>query len=221
MQTITKLVELPILDFNLTALADTHLSQIYFEEFINGSDCPVLLIGDYFLIVGDTDKPYFKKSHLFKMKKRELEELAAILCSFYYDATKQELIYELEGITIADYYKAVAQGWHSAKDYDFIIRGHSQGDAVKVLLLEDAPKHITEDYLTNLFYDCPSYIRLDITNNLTEEERELYLDELLSNTYHYDKEEIIDNISQYDDLDYKEEILEYLKSNLPDYLEVR
>jgi hypothetical protein len=203
------------------AFADTDLAQHYYNDFMSCEDCPVLRVNDYFLIVGDTSTPQFKKSHLGKMRKNDLLLLAQeFFGNDYYDCTKKELIEDLMMLTIGEYYQAKTFGWGSVEDYDFIITGYSQGDAIKVLLLDDAPKYITEDYLTHLFFDCPAHIGLEVVNNVTEVESEIYLEELLSNIYDYDKSEILDKLALDNTLEYKAEVLEFLESNLPDYLEV-
>ena len=202
METIKKEVSLPRYELKTSVFFDTHLSQGYFEDFTSnaGGDCEVLTLtgrhGVDFIVCGeDLEKPHFKKSHLAKMSKAKLLELADFIFNHsnwydYSEHTRAELIDEIKSITVADYYKAHYEQthWHDL-ERDFIVRGYSQGDAVAVKLI-DAPKWVNKDYLTHLFYDSPLFCRVTIIDNLTNKEIELYLDENLEDLYNYDEDEL-------------------------------
>lgn len=202
METIKKEVPMPRYELETNIFFDSDLSRMYFEDFIDnaGGDCEVLTLtgrdGVDFIVCGeDLEKPHFKKSHLTKMSKAELLELADFIFNYSYwcdysEHTKAELINELKSVSVADYCKAHYEQtrWHDL-ERDFTIYGYSQGDAVAVKLV-DAPKWVNKDYLTHLFYDSPLFCRVTITDNLTGDEIELYLDENLEDLYNYDEDEL-------------------------------
>lgn len=102
-------------------------------------------------------------------------------------------------------------------DSDFTITGYSQGDAIAVKLVGDVS--ISKEFLSNLFYDVPVSGKLEIVanNKLLDE---LYLEEFLDNGYHWDKVQVINNISNaYLKKDYHALLVEYLVENLPEELE--
>lgn len=93
----------------------------------------------------------------------------------------------------------------------------------------------SDEYLSNLFFDCPIHAVLTISeiaenallhNAKREEIAEIYLDEMLSDLYHYDRNEILVNFKlnqaqAYADLEDKykinlaQEVKRYLEQNLP------
>lgn len=230
-----------MIKFELNTFKDTELSQIYCREFLDGCECPVIYKNDYLVIFEDTTKAEekaFSKSKLNKMKKSDLWAICDNLAIDWLDeeSTKAEIIEELASLSKFAYFERLAdeQGY-SCKDFDFVISGYSQGDSVKVKRVGKA--YHSQDYLTNLFYDTVCYCRLDIVsiteaqfahNANTDLIGEIDLAEFLSNSYEWNKEEVIDGfkISSYsfDSLDQKfrvdmkAEIVKFLEQNLPDEL---
>lgn len=130
------------------------------------------------------------------------------------------------------YYKiAISKGF--IEPCDFVVRGYSQGDSVEVWQVGGS--EYSKEYLTNLFYDYPIRAVLTISeipqgvflhDSKEEEIGEFYLDELLTDYYIWDRDQIINNFhlhnaEAYSDLNKKyninleEEIKKYLLSNLP------
>ena len=208
-------------EFTLRVGYDNDLSQIYFDDFKAEVDSGNGLMfygrnGVDYLVLGDVCKPFFKKSQLNKMKKDELISLCYDLGIYINDDyTKNDLIDELSQITIEDYYKNHYDNtpWHDL-ECSFTIRGYCQGDALKVLLLDDAnPLYYTESFLQNLFYDTPFYATATFLG------QEIYLGEYSNSVYEYDKDEIINNFSnQYNGV-YKQRLITFLENSLPDYIE--
>ena len=97
----------------------------------------------------------------------------------------------------------------------------------------------SKEYLSNLFFDCPICAVLTISEieenaflqyAKRKEIAEIYLDGMLSDSYNYDRNEILVNfrlhhVNAYDDLnakykiDLEQEIKKFLDKNLPDELD--
>ena len=224
-----------MLKFEINAYYDTDLASIYFNDFENEND---LILGDHVYIIfnnGSKNEPYFKKSRLSKMKKESLQELAENLGLIYCgdELTKAELIEKLYFLDNEDFYKKALEN-NCLPSCDFCISGYSQGDFVKVYQVGGS--EFTADYLTNLFFDCPIRAVLTIyeieqgvfLHDTKEEElTEFYLDELLANSYEYDKNEILVNFELHNadaykdvnanyNIDLEKEIKKYLEKNLPE-----
>lgn len=130
-------------------------------------------------------------------------------------------------------------------DYDFTVRGYTQGDFVKIKKVGSAEwcKNCnTRDYLTNIFFDCPisgiiELVELSESSSgfISDCEQhsifEIYIDELLDDLYNYSKNEIIANFEKLDLRNFSDEIgrlqnkynvilkdyiKDYLISNLPE-----
>lgn len=226
---IEKSVNMPRFSFDVSCFRDCDLSRWWYDDFINnaGGDCPVLRLKDDFYVVGDYELPYFKKSTLSKMKKSELVELADDFLNYdywqcdYSELKKDDIIADLLGFTIGDYFRhnVSESRWHD-RDYTFIARGYSQGDAVQVALLPDAPKWVTCDYIENLIFNAPVVCRATVTDNATGEEYDFYLEEYLSDNYDYKEAELLEGMKKEAELDFPEYadlIVENIKSLLPNY----
>lgn len=232
-----------MIKFKLNTFKDTELSQIYCLEFLEGYECPVIYKNDYLVIFEDkakAEEKAFSKSALNKKTKNDLWAICDDIGMDWLnnDDTKAEIIEELQALSKFAYYERLADNkGYSSNDYDFIINGYSQGDSVKVKRVGEA--YHTADYLTNLFFDTLCYCRLDIFNvglsqfahNASEQElEEIDLAEFLSNSYEWNKEEVINGFKNssysFDDYDrtfgvnMKAEIVKYLEQNLPDELNI-
>nr|DAJ39560.1 MAG TPA: hypothetical protein [Caudoviricetes sp.] len=223
-----------MLKFELNVVYDTDLSSIYFDDFKNENN---LILADHVCIIfnnGSKNEPYFKKSKLAKMKKDDLQELAENLDIIFCgeEKTKAELINDLMQLDNEDFYKKALEN-NCLPQKDFTICGYSQGDFVKVWQVGGS--EYSAEYLSNLFFDCPIRAVLTIWeieenallhNAKIKEIGEWYLDELLSNNYNYNLNEILINFNLHDkkayaDLeekykfDLEQEIKNYLEKNLP------
>lgn len=222
-----------MIKFDLSVRYDNDLSRIYFDDFVAQTD--VLLLGkrqtDYCVIFhdGSADKPYFKKSHLVRKSKEELCGLAfglGLITGYSWHYKKADVIDLLMSVTNKNFYE-----WHYDEEYwydldqDFTIHGYSQSDYVAVKQVGSKKAFLSEDYLKQVFFDCPIVARLEIYQleccefmQDSEEEliEEIYLDEYLASIYEYDKDTLIANFEQKYQGEYKEKIAEFLRDNLPD-----
>lgn len=124
---------------------DNSLSQIYYEDFkleiTSRSFIGEGRNGIDYLVIFDSIKTanasYYKKSNLVKLKKTMLLDMLELYdYSLASDSMlKSDIIEELLEITNLDYYQWFynENNWHDL-DCDFIVRGYSQGDAIRVLL---------------------------------------------------------------------------------------
>lgn len=230
---IEKTVNIPRFSFDVSCFRDSDLSQWWYDDFVNNADggCPVLRLKDDFYVIGDYEKPYFKKSGLLKMKKAELVELAGNFLNYdyhrcdYSELKKADIVSDLLDFTFGDYYRhnVSENNWHN-REYTFIARGYSQGDAVQVALLPDAPEWVTEDYIENLIFNAPIVCRATITDNAADEEYDFYLEEYLSDNYDYKDAELLEGMKKEAERafpDYADLIVKNIKSLLPTYPDYR
>lgn len=197
---------------------DTHLSQIYFDEF--ASEAVRVEIGRNFsaFILGDASKPFYKKAALQKMKKDKLFDLCAdydLTCwtANPSDYTKPELISDLLGVTIEQHYTLTAKGgWGAFIDsieHDYHqSNGYSQGDSAIIISVNEPITPSMREHYNHIFWDAPICI------SATVNDEEFYEDSFLNDAYEYDREAIKANIARLPISDYAKG---WLCDNLPDY----
>lgn len=216
--------DVTLLEFNHNVRYDLDLSQVYTDDFLSGyTDYAVQFINYEYLVIYEDEslknERYYNIDDLEKMDNSELIELLDNLENYYYDTDdRDDLINNLLCYTNEDYYDKHHQSsrWNDL-DSDFTITGYSQGDAIAVKIVGDVS--ISKEYLSNLFYDVPVSGILEIytDDKLLDE---LYLEEFLDNGYHWDKVQVINNISNaYLKKDYHALLIEYLVESLPEELE--
>ena len=214
--------------FNHHIAYDCDLANIYFNDFKEGhmNDNINLFFGkrenDY-LVIFENEKvlneSYYKKSKLNRMNKEELYCL-----NYYHDLVwrnktflKSELIENLLSVNNEEYYKNHYEKEHYQDlDFDFAIRGYSQGDYIKVKLVGNVEKWIDKEYLTRLFYDVPVSGNIEVFKNGSLID-DFHLCELANfNEYgNYNKDELIAMIEDYcSNEDYKDLLVAYLDKNL-------
>ena len=205
---------------------DSDLSSIYYQDFLDGSDGnEVYKIESsrevLAYLIGDSDKPYYKKSQLAKMKKAELIELWLTYDYGYndYGYSKADLIADLENTTIAKHYDFIFKqnNWLSIKDYIthgyFISRGYSQGDAVYIIDVgADYDVLACRSSIDHILWDTPISLRLSINDD------DEFGYELLDDEYSYDKDNIIGNVNKLDISDYAKTWISENLPNEPRYL---
>lgn len=194
------------------------LSSIYYDDFISELGDKFNRINDGYIVIGDASKPQFTWSEIRAMNKVCLLDLVSDILGWGYDSlTKKELESEARNITKLDYLKDLCDnsGWRDIQEYTFIAHGHSQGDAVKVFILDSEYNYITCEYIENLFYNCPLTGTIEIIDIETDNTiQEIYIDEYLDNQYgFYDKKDIVKLVSEID-FEHKEIVLSYLEYNL-------
>ena len=214
--------------FNHRIAYDCDLANLYFNAFKEGhtSDTVNLFFGsrqtDYLVIIENekvANTSYYKRSQLVRMKKDELQGL-----NYYYDLIwrntellKSELIDNLLSVTNEEYYKNhYEKEYYQNLDYDFTIKGYSQGDCFKVKLVGNVEEWINKDYLTHLFYDTPIKGIVEVFKNgsLIDEFSLNDLEDFNEYDY-YDKDKLIDMIADYcSNKDYKDLLVTYLNDNL-------
>lgn len=220
--------DIKLITFANNICYDLDLSAIYYNDFVSGAtgNC-VQSFGsrqtDYLVVYGDDisqNDSYYDTDYLESLTIDELTELLDSIEYYNYDEDdKDDMIYQLSQIDNEDYYERhfSASRWYDL-DSNFTIQGYSQGDNIAVKLLGNANEYITDEYLTNLFYDTPvsGTIEIFINGDLVDE---LYISEYLDNEYDYDKVQLINNISNATlDKEYHSLLNEYLVNNLDDEL---
>lgn len=156
----------------------------------------------------DSSKRYFDKS-FNKLCKQELQELSVELCY------GSEELDEFLTANFTPLYEVLTS------------RGHCQGDYQKVIFSKEYIAYITKETgktwdqlvdglqteINHLLWDQPLYARLIINDNDV-----IYLDELLKDTYSYDKDYLLSEFKWVysGKLDQFEEVYQFLSENLPD-----
>lgn len=231
---------IPTYAFEGTLHHDNDLSYIRFKDFeanASGNSANIMLGGrngiDY-VVLFDSDaakgEPYYKKSHLQKMRKEALIDLweyhneTSIQYGYNTNYTKAEIIAELLTVTLEQYYHNHYNEtrWYDLES-DFIVRGYSQGDAIAVNDLTKQ-KIWDKESLCNIFYDSPLSGMVTVYENDAVIET-IYLDEFLDSEYvtwqSEHKEALIAAVMKRYDGDYANALHEYLTATLPnDYSEV-
>lgn len=206
------------IEFSLYYSVD--LAQMYYNDFKDGADgTPVKFYGkdDSYCVIGDVTEKYYKKSQLTKMKKDELIELIEQYDEngyYQHNGNKTQLVEDLfEMVTWNKFIQNELnqKRWHDL-DCTFDVHGYSQGDIVKVLIIDDAYNYITKKHLTHIFYDCPIEFKFSI-NGVDYEGYEFLDDE-----YEYDKNDVMKKINKLDISDYAKNWLEENLPSNPEYL---
>ena len=207
---------------------DCDLANLYFNGFKDGcmNDNVNLFFGSRqtgYLVIFENEKvaneSHYKKYKLARMNKDELYGL-----NYYHDLVwrtaerlKDELIDNLLSVNNEEYYR----NSHEKEDYqnleyDFIVKGYSQGDCIKVKIVGNVEKWINKDYLTNIFYDTPISGNIEVFKNGSLID-DFHLYDLANfNEYDsYDKDKLIAMTADYcSNKDYKDSLVAYLDKNL-------
>ena len=216
-------------DFKVSVSYDVDLAYFYFSEFNEGrmNDNINLFFGsrqtDY-LVIFENEKvlneSYYKKSKLARMNKEELYGL-----NYYHDLVwrrnadllKDELIENLLSVNNEEYYKNhYEKESYDNLEFDFAIRGSSQGDYCRVKIVGNVEKWINKEYLTHLFYDTPISGNIEVFKNGSLID-DIHLNDLVNfdGYAYYDKDKLISMISDYcSNEDYKDLLVAYLDKNL-------
>lgn len=220
-------------DFKVNISYDTDLANIYFNDFEEGhmNDNINLFFGkrenDY-LVIFENEKvlneSHYKKSKLARMNKDELYGL-----NYYHDLLwryetllKSELIENLLSVNNEEYYKNnYEKEYYQDLDFDFAIRGHNQGEYIKVKLVGNVEKWINKEYLTNLCYDAPISGNIEVFKNGSLID-DFHLCELANFDEYdsYNKDKLIGMAADYcSNEDYKDLLVAYLDKNLNDTID--
>lgn len=192
---------------------NSHISHLNFTEFEQKES--TLMLGEHgvdYVVVGNLDENAFKISHLRKKSKAEVVELADSLELYTFNSTKEQVIAELMDVSKREYYTNIFNNkyWRDLP-CDFVATGYCQGDAVKVLVVDQGYEHITVEYVSNIFFDSPitGTIELYYDDKLMTE---VYVNEFVDEYSFYDKDKLIESIkSNYTGL-YKVALFERLDS---------
>jgi hypothetical protein len=195
------------------------LASMYFDEWLNGSTGETVerieLGGrdNYFYLIGDSRKPYYKKSALNKMSKAEVFELWRNYdfgyCVNIEDYKKSEYISDLLGVSILRHYEYLAsQGDTDGGIYPVHATcGYCQGDYAEYCYIGDMPKWYKK-HIDNLFWDCP------ISGSIIVNDNEFYIEDLLNDCYDWNIDLLKSNINK---LSISEYAKQFICDNLPDY----
>lgn len=211
-------------NIDFSVFYDTSLAQIYFDDWLKGYDGyqvnRIDLGGrdDYAYLLGDSSKPFYKKSELNKMHKADLIRLMIKYDNNGYyenEALKSELITDLLKVTIKQHYDYLASEYCWGDFYEnvphdrYISRGYSQGDAAIIIFLNNTDDVVSKKYIDHIFWDCPIFIRAKI-NGI-----EYYDDCFLNDQYEWDADAVKARIMAWTDCsDYAKN---WLIQHLPDY----
>ena len=222
----------PLYDFKVSVSHDTDLANLHFNCFKEGhmGDNINLFFGsrqtDYLVIFENEEmanESHYKKSQLARMNKACLYELLEknnhniIYTCNAEDMTKSDMIDCLLEIDNQEYYsKHYENESYQDLEYDFIVKGYSQGDCFKVKLVGNVDKWIDKEYLTNIFYDTPLSGNIEVfENGSLIDDFHLQTLENFNEYGYYDKDELIAMIADYcSDKDYKDLLITYLNDNL-------
>jgi hypothetical protein len=220
--------------FDHNAFYDIRAGYRNFEDFKTDLKDQAIWFNDRngldYVVIFESEKvmqaPYFKISHLRKMKKADLFAMCEKLDDHglydIEDETKDTLIDRLKNISNEDYYnKHYEKGSYNALDYDFSVSGYSQGDLFKVKLVGKVESYITSDYLQNLVYDTPIYCSVSVSLNGEElEDLPLWDCEGFAEYDYWDKDKAIKMYKALTEgKEYQSLLLEYLEDSFPDNLE--
>lgn len=197
---------------------DNDMAQFYFKDFLEGADgTPVEYIHKDVYLMGDSSKPYYKKSQLNKMTKADLIELDQgyeLLCPYEYDTTtKQELVTAIYEVTIKHHYEYLCK-MHELRDFfthDYhVSRGYSQGDVVYIISI-DGFYAGQKSHLDNIFWDMPIYMQIYVNNEpIIDDSFAIFGDE-----YSYDKDNLINWVNNQPDSTISAIGKQWLADNLP------
>lgn len=198
---------------------DSDLSQMYYQDFIDGADGnSVYKIESrrevIAYLIGDYDKPFYTKTALNKMKKDDLLDLW-----FQYElgynetgCTKADFISDISRVTIARYYDYVFKEVQSRyvdehiQHPHFTSRGYCQDDAVQIIDVgADYDVIKQSESIDHILWDTPVSIILTIDDN-----EEFY--DLSNDVYEYDAQSIIENVNKLDISDYAKN---WIAENMP------
>jgi hypothetical protein len=203
---------------------DLDIASMYYDDFVCGVDGnPVTRLdistGAPLYLVGDATLPYYKKADLQKMKKVELFDL----CNHYEllgynvdsnDYKKEDYISDLLNVDIERHYSYLCSEFrfrsiqdHITHDY-FVSCGYCQGDAAIVVNI--GAEYFNEEAINHTLWDCP------IGGLITVNGEDFYINEMLEDSYNYDKDQLKVAINKLDISDYAKTWLCY---NLPDQLD--
>lgn len=205
------------IEFN--AFYDYNLGQQFYRMFEEdnlrisiGRDNSLFLIGDY-------EKPYYKKAELLAKSKNELFKLCNQYELLSYsielnDYKKSEYIADLSRITIKRYYEWLVSeyNWHRIRDnitHDYYVsNGYSQGDSVYIVSIDKPIDKLMRNYINNVLWDLP------IAINATINDVEFYDDDFIDDYYQWDTASIKEKIKGFNVSEYAKQ---WLIDNLPQY----
>jgi hypothetical protein len=205
------------IEFNV--FYDYHLAQQFYRMF--EADNTRLNFGrdNSLFLIGDCEKPYYKKANLLAKSKNELFELCHQYELISYsielnDYKKSEYISDLLNITIKRHYEWLTSqyNWHGIREHIthdyYISNGYSQGDSVYIVSLDNPIDKSMRKYIDNVLWDSPISINAKINDD------DFYDDDFLDNHYEWDTEKIKLKIKALDLSDYAKQ---WLCKALPQY----
>ena len=217
--------------FNHHIAYDCDLANLYFSDFKDGgmNDNVNLFFGsrqtDYLVIFENekmANESHYKRYKLARMNKDELYGLNYfhdLIMWRYTELLKSELIENLLSVNNEQYYRdQYEKEDYQNLDFDFSIRGYSQGDYCKVKIVGNVEKWINKEYLTNIFYNTPIGGNIEVfKNGSLIDDFHLYDLANFDEYDYYDKDKLIAMAADYcSNEDYKDLLIAYLDKNLSD-----
>lgn len=215
--------------FNHRIAYDCDLANLYYSDFKDGhmNDNVNLFFGNRstdYLVIFENEKvaneSHYKKSKLARMNKDELYGLNYchdLILWRTVDLLKDELIENLLSVNNEEYYRNhYEKEDYQNLDYDFIVKGYSQGDCCKVKIVGNVEKWINKEYLTNIFYDTPISGFIEVfKDGVLIDEFNLFDINNFNEYDYYDKDKLIAIIGEHcSNKDYKDMLVTYLNDNL-------
>lgn len=217
----------------LHCFKDSGLSRIYFEDTIEviryssyRENCQLFYTGgeeyeftgsllDYY----ETPKGKTTKQLLLLWAEFKGESVRDIISDVLMSTKEKRLACvssDVMASLLADYCydNDERRTWYEFAEYNFtlsmeVVRGYTQGDYAELYYVPGSEPNI--DYLEKVIYDAPAYCRLDVDGE------DYFLDEGLTCSYDYKKEEIMGYAKNTLEHEKKDYIISWMEENLPDY----
>lgn len=200
---------------------DSDIAHMWFEDWKYELECDNSLLIfshhrnglDFILICDELSKPFYTKTELRAMNKACLIDLCYKMDIYINDSyTKAEIIDEVYNSVDNEYYYNHLYNNTPWRDlpYDFIARGYSQGDAVKVINNSKQYAYYDKETIENLLYNTPIFAGI-----IEFLDQEIYLDDYVDSCYNWDKGALLVNFKERYRGWYKQRLIDIIK-NLPD-----
>lgn len=169
------------------------LANMFYKDFESENTRINFSRDNSLFLIGDAEKPFYKKAELEKMSKQALLDLCidfGFINTYCHlkDYTKNEFIAELLPVTIKEYYELITKQfyWHDLRDkitHDFYIsRGYSQGDAVYIVSIDKPIDNAMRQYINQILWDCPLQVFCEVNG------KEFTEDDFFDDYYSWDKD---------------------------------
>ena len=192
---------------------DSDVAQMEYDQLFDFYDSRIIRLDESYMVIlpdgVDKYNAHYTVSQLRKMRKLQLQELCDLYNYTWHDYyTKADLIDSLIDVSHNLYFETYYQetSWRDL-DESFVVRGHCQGDYIKVLNYKH--NDFCEEYLTNVFFNTPVSATFESGDDIID------LNVYNDCVYSWDKDSVLNNIKKFKE-DFTEEEIAFLEENLPD-----